>query len=227
MDKIKHIAFICDGNGRWAKNHGKERTHGHNVGSDVVKDITMHIKKNHNVDKLSFYIFSTENWKRPKVEVAFIIKMLDVKLKKWYKLFLEENVRLKFVGSREGLEPSLIKLFDNYENLTSECDGMTLNICFNYGGRKELIEATKSIVNDNVKVEDINEDLFESYLYENDDVDLLIRTSGEKRISNFYLWQLAYSEMVFLDCFWPELTTDKLDTALEEYMSRNRRFGGI
>ncbi len=227
MDKIKHIAFICDGNGRWAKKQGKDRTYGHNVGSDVVKDITMHIKRNYKVDKLSFYIFSTENWKRPKVEVAFIIKMLDIKLKKWYKLFLEENVRLKFVGSREGIDQSLVKLFDNYENLTKDCDGMILNICFNYGGRKEIVDATKKIVESNVAIEDINEELLQSYLYESDDIDLLIRTSGEKRISNFYLWQLAYSEMVFLDCYWPELSSTVLDSALEDYMSRNRRFGGI
>lgn len=227
MDNIKHIAFICDGNGRWAKKRGKERTSGHNVGSDVVKDIAIHIKNNHNVDILSFYIFSTENWNRPKVEVAFIIKMLDVKLKKWIKLFIDENVQLKFIGSREGLSPSLINLFEKYENLTKDCNEMVVNLCFNYGGRKEIVEATKKIVAEGIDINEIDEELVSSYMYEVNDVDLLIRTSGEQRISNFYLWQLAYSEMIFLDCLWPDLTPEIVDQSINDFMKRNRRFGGI
>ncbi len=227
MDKIRHIAFICDGNGRWAKAQGKERTYGHNVGSDVVKDITMHIKRNHDIEMLSFYIFSTENWKRPKIEVNFILKMLELKLNKWYKLFLEENFKLQFIGYRGDLDKKIVKMLEKYENLTKHCDGMTINICFNYGGRKEIVEAAKSIVRDNVAVEDIDEEIFGKYLYNNVDIDLLIRTSGEQRISNFYLWQLAYSEMEFLDCYWPELTNEIIDESINEFKKRNRRFGGI
>ncbi len=227
MDKIKHIAFICDGNGRWATAQGKERIQGHSVGSEVVKDVAMYINDNYNVDVISFYIFSTENWKRPKVEVAFIVKMLDKKLKQWTELFLEKNVRVQFIGSRVNISKSLLKTFEKYENLTKDCDGMTLNICFNYGGRLEIVEAAKNIVADNVAVEDINEELFASYLYESTDIDLLIRTSGEQRISNYYLWQLAYSEMFFLDCYWPDLSSKNIDEVLSEYLKRNRRFGGI
>lgn len=227
MDKIKHIAFICDGNGRWAKMRGKERTAGHNVGSDVVKDVAIHVKNNYDVDIVSFYIFSTENWNRPKAEIAFIIKMLDIKLKKWIKLFLDENVKLQFIGSRENLSPSLIKLFDKYENITKDCNEMTLNLCFNYGGRTEIVEATKRIIEDGIDVSEINEQLFSSYLYEVNDVDLLIRTSGEQRVSNYYLWQLAYSEMIFLDCLWPDLTSDIIDESINKFMKRDRRFGGV
>ncbi|MFV0499595.1 MAG: polyprenyl diphosphate synthase [Bacilli bacterium] len=227
MKEIGHIAFICDGNGRWAKSKSHERTYGHSVGSEVVKNIAIYIKKSYKVKKLSFYIFSTENWKRPKVEVAYIIKMIDVKLKKWHKLFIKENVRLKFIGSREGLSKSLLKIFEKYELLTKDCDGMVLNLCFNYGGRTEIIDATKKIISDNIDSEQINEELFKEYLYEPDDVDLLIRTSGEKRISNYLLWQLAYSELVFIDYYWPEMNNKLFDKAIEEYNSRNRRYGGL
>ncbi len=227
MTNIKHIAFICDGNGRWAKKQHRERTYGHSVGSDVVKDIAIHLKKNYSLEKVSFYIFSTENWKRPMVEVAFIIKMLNIKLNKWYKLFLEENVKLKFIGSRDGLDKNLIKLFDKYEDLTKDCSDMTLNLCFNYGGRNEIVDATKKVIENGISVDTLDETEFSKYLYEPDDVDLLIRTSGEKRISNYFLWQLAYSEMIFLDCYWPELTFEIVDDSIEKYMKRSRRFGGI
>ncbi len=229
MNDLKHIAFIADGNGRWAKKLGRDRTHGHNVGSDVIKDISIHLKSKYNLEAVSFYIFSTENWKRPKAEINFILKILDLKLKKWVGLFLEENVRLKFIGSRANLDKKLVKLLEKYEKLTEHCDEMTLNLCFNYGSRLEIVEATKQIVDSGVTSEEIDEKLFEKYLYtaEMPEVDLLVRTSGEKRISNFYLWQIAYSELMFLDCYWPEINNEIIDQVIEDYNNRNRRYGGI
>lgn len=229
MNELKHVAFICDGNGRWAKNLGKERTYGHNIGSDVVKDIAIHMKRKYSLECVSFYIFSTENWKRPKHEVMFIVKMLNIKLKKWVQLFLDEDVALKFIGSKNGLSKDLIDLMEKYENLTKHCKTMTINLCFNYGSRLEITEAVQSIVNDNVLVENIDEQLISNYLYTKGqaEVDLLIRTSGEQRISNFYLWQLAYSELSFVDCFWPEVTPEIIDVVINEYNNRSRRFGDI
>ncbi len=229
MSKLKHVAFICDGNGRWAKKQGKERTYGHNIGSDTVKDVAIHMKKHHQVEAVSFYIFSTENWKRPKHEVLVILKLLDSKMKKWVNLFLEENVRLKFIGSRVGLDKSLIKFMDKYEKLTEHCNEMTLNLCFNYGGRREIIEGIQALISDNIAASDVSEELFSNYLYTKDqpEVDLLIRTSGEYRISNYYLWQLAYSELAFVDCYWPDITSEVIDNVIDDYNKRNRRFGGI
>ncbi len=229
MSDLKHVAFICDGNGRWAKSRNKERTYGHNIGSDVVKDVAIHMKKQYGVSSVSFYIFSTENWKRPKHEIMIILKLLESKMKKWINLFLEENVRLKFIGSRENLDSSLIKFMEKYESITKECNEMTLNLCFNYGARLEIVEAIKNIVNDNIDVNLIDEELVSNYMYtkNQEEVDLLIRTSGEFRISNFYLWQLAYTELAFIDCYWPDINEKIIDTVISDYQNRSRRFGGL
>lgn len=229
MSDLKHVAFICDGNGRWAKARGRERTYGHNVGSDVVKDVAIYMKRKYEVSSISFYIFSTENWKRPKHEVMVILKLLDMKMKKWIGLFLEEKVRLKFIGSRVDIDSKLVSFMEKYEKMTEHCNEMTLNLCFNYGGRREIVEAVQNIVRDNIESDNIDEGLLNSYMYtaNQEDVDLLIRTSGECRISNFYLWQLAYSELAFVDCYWPDINEEIIDKTIFDYNNRNRRFGGI
>lgn len=229
MDKLKHVAFICDGNGRWASKQNKPRTFGHARGAEVVKEITMALKHRHDVSAATFYIFSTENWKRPKAEVAFIINAIDGYLAKWMNVFNEERVRVRFIGNRNGLAKSIIKTFDKYEGLTKHHTEFDLNIAFNYGSRDELVQVVKGIVDDKISSDDINEELINSRLYTSylPEVDLLVRTSNELRISNFLLWQIAYSELYFTEVLWPDFSIDELDKAIESYYRRDRRYGGL
>ncbi len=229
MSSLKHIAFICDGNGRWAKKQGLERTYGHQVGSEVIKESLMHLKSKHGIETVSYYIFSTENWNRPKHEVMFIIRALDRQLKKWAPILKSENVRLKFIGSRNNLTPKVLKIIEKYESMLSDGKEMTMNLCFNYGGKTEIVETIQKIIDAGVVSEDVDEEFVSKYLYTKDqsDVDLIVRTSGEKRISNFYLWQAAYAELIFVDEYWPEMSNEVLDNIIDEYHTRTRRFGGL
>lgn len=228
----KHIAIIMDGNGRWAKEHGKIRTAGHQAGAEVLKDIVK-AADNLGVKVLTVYAFSTENWKRPKMEVDFIMQLLGSYLKKEIPEFNANNVQVRFVGSREGLPKSVLEELDLVLRSTAKNTGIILNLAINYGGREEIVSAAKKIVGavqkGDLKVEDIDEKCFENFLYTGDlpAPDLLIRTGGDFRISNFLLWQLAYTEIWTTETYWPDFTPELLQAAVAEFGKRERRFGGL
>jgi undecaprenyl diphosphate synthase len=228
----QHIAIIMDGNGRWAKSRGLPRMAGHHSGMKAVKRITMAADKL-GVKYLTLYAFSTENWKRPKAEVEFLMKLPQEFLKMEIKDLMEKNVQIRMMGYKEDLPPHTLKAVEEAVVRTSGNDGLVLTFALNYGSRKEMIEAVKSIGQDvkdgKLAPEDIDVSHMESRLLsvEMPDPDLLIRTSGELRLSNFMLWQLAYSEMWFTDVYWPEFSDEHFYEAVREYQRRARRYGGL
>ena len=228
----QHIGIIMDGNGRWAKKRGLPRSAGHKVGAETFRKITKYCSKI-GVRYLTVYAFSTENWKRPMEEVSFLMNLFEQYLNEALRDFQDENIRIKFLGDKSGFSPNLQKLINEVEQTSSSKTGMTLNIAMNYGGRDELVKAVKEISAD-VKsgvldVEKINADVISERLYTagQPEPDLIIRPSGEFRLSNFLLWQGAYSELVFMNVLWPDFSEKDLDLAIDEYSNRNRRFGGV
>ncbi len=221
-----------DGNGRWGVNKGLTRSHGHNKGVSVLKNI-IKVSKKLGVKVLTVYAFSTENWTRPLEEVKFLLNLFEKVLEKEIDELNKELIRIKFIGDLSPFSEDLRKKFIEAENITHYNDQFTLNICTNYGGRQELVKVAKELsrksISGEIKPDQINEEMFESHLLTCDfqDPDLLIRTSGEKRISNFLLWQLAYSEIYITDVLWPEFDENEFYKAIIDYQSRNRRFGGI
>ena len=235
IDKLRipnHIAVIMDGNGRWGVKNGLTRSHGHNKGVSVLKNIIKFSKKL-GVKVLTVYAFSTENWTRPIEEVNYLLNLFERVLEKEINELKEELIRIKFIGDLSPFSDNLRKKFIEAENITHHNDEFTLNICTNYGGRQELVKVAKELSRKSlageIKPDQINEEMFESHLLTCDfqDPELLIRTSGEKRISNFLLWQLAYSEIYITDVLWPEFDENEFLKAIIDYQSRNRRFGGI
>lgn len=226
-----HIGIIMDGNGRWAKKHGIPRYLGHKKGAEVFRKIVRHCNKI-GVKYLTVYAFSTENWKRPKKEIDAIINLLREYLKD-AKNYKHENVRTKFIGDLTAFDDDIRAKIAECEEESDNFTGLTLNIAINYGGQSEIVMAVKKIatqVHDNqLTVEMIDEKTVSQALYTADqpDVDLIIRPSGEFRLSNFMLWQTAYSEFIFMDVLWPDFNENHLDKALDEFLTRNRRFGGI
>ena len=223
----KHIGYIVDGNRRWARGYGLPTYEGHLAGYNAIKDILLETL-DHGVKYASAYIFSTENWKRSKEEVGYLMNLLLKILESDLPIFMEHNVRLRVIGTREGLSDAIIKAIDKAETATAELDGGELLLCFNYGGQLEIADAVKKIVQSGVGAEDITPELIAKNLYapEVPPCDLIVRTSGEKRLSNFMLWRAAYSELIFLDKNWPDMTKDDLSAILKEYSLRQRRFGG-
>lgn len=226
-----HIAIIMDGNGRWAKRRGLPRTMGHRQGAKAVEPIIRRCLEL-GVSSLSLYAFSTENWSRPASEVDAIMSLLREMLHSADQ-YRRENVRLRVVGDRSALAPDLLREIESAERESAERTGMTVNMAINYGGREELARAARLLA-EQVKdgtlfPEEIGEKQVAAALYTagQPELDLLIRPSGEKRISNFLLWQCAYAEFVFMDILWPDFTPADLDAAIEEYRRRHRRFGGI
>lgn len=222
-----HVAIILDGNGRWAKERGLTRSQGHDAGFENLKKIAKYVFSK-GILILSVYAFSTENFKRDKAEVNYLMNIFVTMFEKEKKYFVDNNIKVVFSGRDEPLPKKVICTRDKLVELTKNNTGGVLNICLNYGGRAEIVDAAKKMVNDCVRADDINEDSFKKYLYQDlDDVDLLIRTSGEIRLSNFLLWELSYAEFYFTKIKFPAFTTDDFDDAIVEYTSRDRRFGGI
>lgn len=222
-----HIGFIIDGNRRWAKERGLKPYEGHYAGYGTVKDVlieTLH----RGVKYATCYIFSTENWSRPQIEVDEIMDLLLRVLNDDAHIFNEENVKLKIIGGREKLKPKLIESIEKVESATASNTGGELIICLDYGGQREIADAVKRIVSSGAKAEDITPELIEQNLYspEVPPCDMIVRTSGEQRLSNFMLWRSAYSELLFLDKYWPDMTKEDVGFILEEYSKRKRRFGG-
>jgi undecaprenyl diphosphate synthase len=224
----RHIAVIMDGNGRWATQRGLNRLEGHRAGFKAIHDIVRYLGELE-CEYATFYAFSTENWSRPKTEVRGIFRLLSDSIKRETRELNENNVRIRWLGREEGLSPGLIKDIQEAVTLTSENPGMTLCLALNYGGRQEIVDAVKQIALEKVPPDKIDEKLVESHLCTKDvpDVDLLIRTAGEQRISNFLLWQSAYAEFYFTPVLWPDFSRAELDKALKAYGSRQRRFGGL
>lgn len=224
----KHVAIIMDGNGRWAKKRGLPRSAGHKEGSKNLRKIVENAS-DIGIEVITVYAFSTENWKRPKDEVSFLMKLIKKYFNDWMPDLIKERVKVTFIGEMETLPKDVLEVVNETERKTASHDRITLNIALNYGSHNEMLKAVKNIINDNIKSDDINEDLFEQYLMTKDlpKIDLLIRTSGEYRLSNFLLWQLAYCEFYFTDVLWPDFNKKELEKAIAEYSKRNRRYGGI
>jgi undecaprenyl diphosphate synthase len=225
---LTHIAFIMDGNGRWAKRQGRPRTYGHYVGAYKIEEVVRWCAER-GVKYATFYAFSTENWKRPPEEVNFILGLLVEKIGEFYERMAKEHVRLRFIGRVHELpEPVRQKCYE-YEEKTKQFDRIQAILALNYGGRAEIIDAVKRILESSVNPQDLGDETFRKYLYAPDipDPDLIIRTSGEMRLSNFLIWQGAYSELYFSELLWPDFNEEELDKAIESYRRRERRFGGI
>ena len=223
----RHVGFVVDGNRRWAKQHGLPAYEGHLAGYNSLKDVLLETLR-YGVKYASAYVFSTENWKRSKEEVGHLMKLFVKMLEADVSVFLDNNIRLRVIGSRDGLSDALIKVIDNAEEKTRNLTGGELLLCLNYGGHLEIADAVKKIVQSGVAAEDVTPELIAQNLYapEVPPCDLIVRTSGEQRLSNFMLWRAAYSELMFIEKNWPDMTTKDVDFILEEYKKRNRRFGG-
>ena len=221
----KHIAIIMDGNGRWAKERGLKRTAGHEEGAKVVRNITIHCAKL-GVRYLTLYAFSTENWSRPKLEVEYLMKLLEKYLRNELETFLQNNIRFKAIGDLSKFSKSLQNTIKEIEEKTSNNSGLTQVLALNYGSKDEILRAIRKLNERNLEV---NEKNFESCLDTAgfSEVDLLIRTSGEIRLSNYLLWQNAYAEMFFTSTLWPDFSTNELDDIILDFNKRQRRFGGV
>jgi undecaprenyl diphosphate synthase len=219
-ERARYVAIITDGNGRWAQQRGLPVLAGHEAGADVVK-ARLRDAVEFGVRELTVYSFSTENWSRPRAEVEGLMAMFAERIDRETPELHEEGVRMRFMGRRERLGAELIRRMDWAEDLTGENERITLFIAFNYGGRAEIVDAARTFTGG-------SEDDFRRHLYSPDmhDPDLLIRTSGELRISNYLLWQLAYAELVFRDELWPDFSREAFAESLDEYAARRRRFGG-
>ncbi len=233
-DEIKipnHVALIVDGNGRWGIEKGLSRNKGHEAGFVNLQKLTAYMYSK-GVKYISAYLFSTENFKRSETEVKFLMNLLTGKLKEILEFCHSEKIHAFFSGRKEKLSTKVIKAMNKIEEETKKYNDRHFNICFNYGGRAEIVDATKKIVGDvnagKLDINELDEDIFSDYLYQNiPSVDLMIRTSGEQRISNFLLWQCSYAEFYFVDSYFPDFKAKDFDIALADYSKRNRRFGGI
>ncbi len=227
-----HLGIIMDGNGRWAKKRGLPRQAGHVTGARVFRTIAKHCEKR-GVGTVTFYTFSTENWKRPAEEVEAIMNLLRQYLKESLEDFKKENIRTRFIGDRSVLSEDIRQLMAEAEEATAHKTGMVLNLAINYGGRAELTTAAKRIAEEvregTLSPDEVDEQCISDRLYTagQPEVDMILRPSGEYRLSNFLIWQCAYAEYVFDEILWPDFTTKDLDRALEAYARRHRRFGGV
>ena len=219
-----HLAIIMDGNGRWAKKRGLKRIDGHKKGAEVVKEITTYCANNPEISILTLYAFSTENWKRPKMEVEFLMKLLDNWLKKELDTYMKNDVKFETIGDITKFSDKLKKRIEYTKEQTKNNKKLTQILALNYGSKNEITRAVKKLIDSN---EEITEENIQKNLDISRDVDLLIRTSGEIRLSNFLLWQCAYAEMFFTNTLWPDFTAEELDKIIKEFHLRERRFVGI
>ena len=230
--EISHIALIMDGNGRWARSRGLPRYEGHAQGLRTLRKLLRDLK-NLNISYLTLFTFSIDNWKRPKEETSKLMQLLRKFISNDLSELHSNNVRIKVIGSRNEIPKDIVDLIKGAEALTVNNTGLYLQVAFNYSGRQEIINATKKIAIASAKGEidpnKIDNTVFESNLYSAGvpDPDLIIRTGSEKRVSNFLLWQLSYSEVYFEECLWPDFNKNKLDLAINDYNSRSRRFGNV
>ena len=228
----RHIAIILDGNGRWAQKRGLPRTAGHKVGAETFRTIATYCR-DIGIEYLTVYAFSTENWKRPKEEVDTIMRLLRQYMLEAIDTMERDNVRLRFMGDMSVLTRELQQLVERCNAISAGLTGCQCNICLNYGGRAEIVQAARRFAEDctagRVKVEDCTEKLFEEYLYSAGipSPELMIRPGGEQRLSNFLLWQCAYSEFYYTDVLWPDFSREELLRAISAYQRRDRRFGGV
>jgi undecaprenyl diphosphate synthase len=224
----RHVAVIMDGNGRWASQRGLPRMAGHEAGTQNIRQITHHAAEL-GIEYLTLWAFSTENWRRPRDEVDGLLRILANAIETETSELHRQGARLQHIGSLEGLAPDLVHSIQSAIELTRNNTRIVLTLAFNYGGRSEIVHAVRAIVASGIHAEAITEDTISRSLYTRDmpDPDLIIRTSGEYRTSNFLIWQGAYSEYVFSPVFWPDFGPTDLDDAITEYMSRERRFGGV
>lgn len=228
----RHIAIIMDGNGRWAQNRGHARTFGHVRGAARAHEMTTACARM-GIESLTLYTFSMENWQRPQIEVAFLWRLLIRELNKKRPEILENNIRFQCIGFNNLLPENVQKTIKNLTEESSSNTGMWLNLALSYGSRQEIVHASrliaKKVAAGELKPEDISEDMFSAHLFTSGlpEPDLMIRTGGDQRVSNFLLWQIAYTELLFEDMFWPDFTTDHLKNAIERFGSRERRFGKV
>ena len=223
---LKHLAIIMDGNGRWAKKRGLSRTKGHEAGAEAIRDITTYCAAHTEIETATFYAFSTENWKRPKLEVEFLMKLLERYLKNELATYQKHGVRFKAIGCLDQFSKALQKCIAKTEELTKDNTNLTQILALNYGSRSEITAAVNKLMAEgktSVSEEEISQALQTPYT----DIDLLIRTSGEQRLSNFLLWQISYAEFAFTPTLWPDFSAEELDTIIHDFTQRSRRFGGL
>ncbi|CDA23415.1 isoprenyl transferase [Mycoplasma sp. CAG:611] len=226
MNKLNHLAIIVDGNGRWAKSIGKIRSYGHLKGYENLKKIINYVNDNLDIKYISLFVFSTENFKRSKDEVDYLMNLFKKGFKEEKDVYIKKNMKVVFSYKKEGLSKDIISIIEEVESSTKDNTGLVVNFCLNYGGRSEIVDACKKIIDDKIDKNDITEDLFKDYLYNKlPDIDLMIRTSGEQRISNFMLWSLSYSELYFTKTYFPAFTTTELLEIIDDFNNRDRRYG--
>lgn len=225
--RLNHIAFIMDGNGRWAKERRLPRNIGHKMGVEKAKEIILVVKEL-GIPYVSLYTFSKENWKRPLKEVSFLMRLIVNHFKKEFEFYKKNRIKIIHIGDRAGLQKDVLEAIDNVVEDTKDYDTLTVLLAFNYTGQYDIIQAVNKIINQNKKI-NINEEKFSNYLLTSKypDPDLIVRTSGEFRISNFFLWQAAYSEFYIIDKYWPDFTKIDLSNIVDDFYKRDRRFGGI
>ena len=223
----RHVGYIIDGNRRWARAHGLPTYEGHLAGYNTFKDI-LRATIDHGVNYVSIYAFSTENWKRGEGETGKLMKLALRLFKTDIQELVDENIRVQVLGTDDGLSDKVIAAARGAEQKTAHCTRATLAICFNYGGQQEILDAARAMIAKSATPDDITEENFAKHLYAPDipPLDMIVRTSGEQRLSNFMLWRAAYSELLFLDKFWPDMTTEDVSDIIQEYSRRHRRYGG-
>jgi len=223
-----HVAIVMDGNGRWARERGLPRTMGHRKGVERIHPVALACDRR-GIRYLTLYAFSTENWRRPRTEVAALLRLLGTMIDDEAKTCLRDNLRLRLIGTTERLSPTLQQKVSSAIALNCSNTGLTLCLAFDYGSRDEIVRATRALAVQEVRPEEMNEALFSRHLYTADipDVDLLVRCGGETRLSNFLMWQAAYAELYFCDALWPDFGETELDAALGEFNRRNRRYGTL
>lgn len=224
MNQLTHIAIIMDGNGRWAELRNKKRSYGHEAGAKTVREITEFCAAHDEIHRLTLYAFSTENWKRPRLEVEFLMKLLDKYLKQELETYLQNNIRFEAIGDLRAFSKQLQKTIQTVKDKTAHCDGLVQSLALNYGSQDEILRTVNALKNNEG---DITKEMLENALDCKADVDLLIRTGGDHRLSNFLLWQAAYAELFFTDTLWPDFSAKDLEKIIKKFKKVERRFGGL